>query len=165
MIDNTGITYNIRPLHKNETGCLREFLYEAIFVPQGVEPPVKEIVDIPELKLYIEDFGEKKDDLCLVAECNGKIVGAIWTRIMNDYGHTDEYTPSLAISLYREYRNRGIGTRLIKEMINLLKIRMYRRVSLSVQKANPVVGIYKGQGFCIIKETDEGYVMVKELSD
>lgn len=28
---------------------------------------------------------------------------------MNDYGHIDDQTTSLAISLYPEYRNQGIG--------------------------------------------------------
>ena len=40
----------------------------------------------PELKLYYEDFGAGKADFSLVAENDGKVVGAVWTRIMNDYG-------------------------------------------------------------------------------
>lgn len=31
-------------------------------------------------------------------------IGAVWTRIMDDYGHVDDDTPSFAISLYKEYR-------------------------------------------------------------
>ena len=52
-----------------------------------------------------------------------KIVGAVWGHIMNDYGHIDDETPSLAISLYEEYRNLGLGTALMKEMRRFLKIR------------------------------------------
>ena len=52
----------------------------------------------------MEHFGESKDDWGFVAEVDGKIVGAVWVRIMNDYGHIDNGTPSLAISLYKEYR-------------------------------------------------------------
>ncbi len=40
----------------------------------------------------------------------GKIVGAVWVCIMNDYGYIDDETPSFAMSLYEEYRNMGIGT-------------------------------------------------------
>ena len=40
---------------------------------------------------------------------------------MNDYGHIDDNTPSLAISLYEEYRSKGIGTKLMNEMKKLLK--------------------------------------------
>ena len=42
------------------------------------------------------------DDRRLVAECDGRIVGVVWTRIMHEYGHISDNTPSLAISLYKE---------------------------------------------------------------
>ena len=52
-------------------------------------------------RVYIDDFGTQKGDNCLVADFGGKVVGAVWTRIMDDYGHVDDETPSLAISLQR----------------------------------------------------------------
>lgn len=42
---------------------------------------------------------KKKGDICYVSECDNKIVGAVWVRIMDDYGHVDDETPSFAISL------------------------------------------------------------------
>ena len=83
---------------------------------------------------------------------------------MNDYGHIDDRTPSVAISLHKEYRNRGIGTRLMKEIIELLTEKKYGKVSLSVQKSNYAVGMYLNLGFEIEKETAEEYVMVKVLA-
>lgn len=82
---------------------------------------------------------------------------------MKDYGNIDDVTPSLAISLYKEYRNRGIGTRLMTKILELLGEKGYGRVSLSVQKANYAVVMYLKMGFEIVKETEEEYVMVKEL--
>ena len=41
----------------------------------------------------------------MVAQVADEIVGAVWVRIMNDYGHIDNETPSFAISLLKEYRN------------------------------------------------------------
>lgn len=154
----------IRPLHPEEVGLLRDFLYEAIFIPEGAVAPPKSIIDLPELSVYIENFGKKKDDLCLAAEYEGKVIGAVWTRMMDDYGHVDDYTPSLSISLYEEFRGKGIGTRLMIEIISLLKGKGYDRVSLSVQKANFAVRMYLKLGFCIIKETEEEYVMIKALN-
>lgn len=153
----------IRPLHPEETYLLRDFLYEAIYIPEGMDAPSKEVVDLPELRVYIEDFGKKKDDFCLMAECEGKVVGAVWVRIMNDYGHVDDETPSLSISLYKEYRNKGIGCNLMHVMIERLKEKGYGRVSLSVQKANYAFRMYLKLGFVVIKETDEEFVMVKTL--
>lgn len=50
-----------------------------------------------------------KDDFALVAEVENKIIGTVWVRIMNDYGHIDDKTPSLAISLYKKYRGKELG--------------------------------------------------------
>ncbi|HBM98903.1 MAG TPA: GNAT family N-acetyltransferase [Ruminococcus sp.] len=154
--------YLIREIKKQEYNLLDDFLYEAIFIPEGVEVPSKEITNQPDLQIYIADFG-KQNDNCLVAECNGKIVGAVWTRIINDYGHIDNETPSLAISLFKEYRSLGIGTALMNRMIELLKSKGYKRVSLSVQKENYAYNLYKKVGFEIIKENDEDFIMVKQL--
>ena len=121
------VDYIIRPLYPEEIHLLRDFLYEAIFIPEGVEPLPRDVVDLPELKLYIQDFGKKQDDCCLVVEYDGKVVGAVWTRIMNDYGHVDDETPSLSISLYKEYRNKGMGRQLMKEMMKLLESKGYHR--------------------------------------
>lgn len=153
----------IRPLHQEEIVLLRDFLYEAIFIPEGIEAPPKDVVDLPELNVYIKDFGKLEDDCCLVAECDGKVVGAVWTRIMNDYGHVDNETPSLSISLYQAYRRRGIGRRLMTSMFESLSHKGYRQVSLSVQKANYAVRMYLNLGFRTVKETEEEYIMVKML--
>ena len=107
----------IRKLYPEEADLLRDFLYEAIFIPEGVEPPARDIVERPELRIYYDDFGTGPADHCLVAEAAGRVVGAVWTRIMKDYGHVDDGTPSFAISLIPEYRGQGIGTRLMREMV------------------------------------------------
>ncbi len=155
--------YTIRKIQKQEYSLLDDFLYEAIFIPEGVEPPPKTIITSPELQVYVDRFGESKDDWGLVAEVDGKIVGAVWARIMNDYGHIDDETPSLAISLYKEYRGFGIGTAMMKEILALLKSHGYSRVSLSVQKANYAVKMYLKIGFKIIRENEEEYIMVYYL--
>lgn len=151
--------YTIREIQKQEYPLLDNFLYEAIFIPEGTKPPPKTIITSPELQIYVEHFGELKDDWGLVAEVNGKIIGAVWVRIMNDYGHIDDNTPSLAISLYKEYRGLGIGTAMMKKILALLKSHGYSQVSLSVQKANYAANMYLKIGFKIIRENEEEYIM------
>ena len=154
--------YIIREIKKEEYVLLEHFLYEAIFIPESMEKPPKAIIEQSELQVYIADFG-KEDDWCLVAEVKGKIVGAVWGRIMNDYGHIDDETPSLAISLYGEYRHLGIGTALMKAILHLLKEKGYKQTSLSVQKENYAVNMYQKIGFKVVSETEEEYIMVCEL--
>ena len=64
--------YSIRELRQNESKVLNTFLYEAIFIPEGVPIPPKEIINQPELQVYVKDFGKNKGDLCLVAEANNE---------------------------------------------------------------------------------------------
>lgn len=155
--------YIIREIRKCEYSLLKDFLYEAIYIPDGVTPPPKSIIAAQELQVYIDRFGELKDDRGLAAEADGKVVGAVWSRIMNDYGHVGDRTPSLAISLYREYRGAGIGTAMIKAMLSLLREDGYGQVSLSVQKANYAVRMYEKTGFEIVDENSEEYIMVNRL--
>lgn len=157
------MNYTIRKIREDEYKLLDDFIYEAIFIPEGVEPPPKSIINQPDLQVYIKDFGTEKDDICFVAEADGKIVGAVWVRDMQDYGHIADGIPSFAISLYKEYRNFGIGTKLMTTMISELKSRGYKKTSLAVQKANYAVRMYKKVGFSVVDENEEEYIMVCEL--
>ena len=158
------MNYKIRELDKKEISVLDDFLYEAIFLPDDSIVLPRNIIEKPELQVYIENWG-KPDDLCLVAECENKIVGAVWTRIMNDYGHIDNQTPSLAISLYKNYRNKGIGTEIMEAILRLLKIKGYSQVSLAVQKENYAVKMYKKVGFKIVNQNSEEYIMLCTLQN
>lgn len=155
--------YKIRKIAEEEYSLLANFLYEAVFVPEGMAAPPKSIIDLPELQIYITDFGKKKDDIGLVAEVGTRAVGAVWVRMMKDYGHIDDDTPSFAISLYKEYRGLGIGSALMKEMLCILKERGYKQASLAVQKANYAVKMYKTAGFEVVGENEEEYIMLCRL--
>ncbi len=153
----------IREIRPEEIPLLDDFLYEAIFIPEGFPAPPRSVIENEELQVYVRDFGKKSDDRCLVAEVDGKIVGAVWTRIMDDYGHIDDRTPSLAISLYSGYRNRGIGTQLMRRMKERLKADGYKSVSLSVQKANYALQMYRKVGFVPISDNGDELLMVCSL--
>ena len=157
------VSYRIRKLRQEEIKILGDFLYEAIFIPEGTKAPPKEIVKEPELQVYVADFGKKKDDSCYVAETSGKIAGVVWCRIMDDYGHVDNDTPSLAISVLEEFRHCGIGTALMQHMLTALKQQGYPQVSLSVQKANYAARMYKKLGFETVEDKEEEYIMVRRL--
>ena len=155
--------YTIRDMRSAESPLLEDFLYEAIFLPEGTAPPPRSILNEEALRVYIREFGSRPGDVCLMAEAGGQAVGAVWARIMDDYGHVDDETPSLAISLYPAYRGRGIGTNLLEHMLTRLRQGGYKQVSLSVQKANPAANLYRRMGFEIFRGTEEEWIMVRRL--
>ncbi|MCL1953075.1 MAG: GNAT family N-acetyltransferase [Oscillospiraceae bacterium] len=157
----------IRPIEPEEYPLLENFLYQAIFLPPGEKAPPRRVIFRPELYAYIQEFGGA-DDCGVVAEAGGEIVGAAWTRIIPAYGHIDDATPELAISVLPGCRGQGIGTRLMRRLFELLRERGYRRTSLSVQKGNPALRLYQRLGYEITDEKEdhaghEDYIMVKSL--
>ena len=114
--------------------------------------------------MYIDHFGVKQGDCGVVAENDdGCVVGMAWTRIIPGYGHIDNQTPELAISVLPEHRGQGIGTEMLSYLFELLIERGYKQTSLSVQKANPAARLYQRIGYKIIRENEEDYVMLKDL--
>lgn len=81
---------------------------------------------------------------------------------MNDYGHVDNDTPSLAMSIHKKYRGSGIGTSLLKRLLSVERSAGYSKISLSVQKEY-AVKMYKKVGFTVVDENCEEYIMVINL--
>ena len=153
---------NVREIVKAEYPLLEDFLYHAIFLAPWTDPPSKDIILDPEVFIYIKNFGEK-DDCGVVAEKDSEIIGAAWTRIIPAYGHYDNDTPELAISVLPEYRRHSVGTMLMMELFELLCKKGYKQTSLAVQQKNPAVRFYKGLGYEVIRENDEEFIMMKKL--
>lgn len=153
----------IRQIKKNEIMLLTDFIYEAIFQRDSKNLAPRTIIQEPGVWAYIDGFGTKKDDHCLVAEVDGKIVGAVWIRCIDGYGKVDSKTPEFAISLYPQYRGKGIGTALMRAMLDYLKKSGYTKTSLAVQKDNYAVKMYKNVGFETIGENQEEFIMVCKL--
>jgi ribosomal protein S18 acetylase RimI-like enzyme len=159
--------HTIREITPADYPQLDDFLYHAIYIPEGENYPDREIIFQPEIYIYVKDYGGK-DDNGVVAEINGQLVGAAWARIIPAYGNIDDKTPELAISISPDYRGKGIGTDLMNSLFELLRKRGYVRTSLSVQQNNPAVRFYQRLGYEVTDEkTDhaghEDYIMVKYL--
>lgn len=159
----------IRQIQPAEYSVLEDFLYYAIFLPPGVEPLPREIIFEPEIFIYIKDFSSKDNDCGVVAELDGQIVGAAWTRIIPAFGHLDDQTPELAISVLPGWRGKSIGSRMMQYLFDLLRQQGYRQTSLSVQKDNPAVRFYERLGYKLAGErTDhtehKDYLMIKDLT-
>lgn len=157
------MAYLIREMHLSEYPLLREFLYQAIYQRDQEKPIPRSIIDDPNVAVYIQDFGKYKTDLCLCAQLDDKVVGAVWVRNIEGFGSIDDQTPEFAISLLPEYRGQGIGTELMKAMIRRLNREGYSKTSLAVQKDNYALNMYLKVGFEIFAENEEEYIMVCRL--
>ncbi|MDR2954286.1 MAG: GNAT family N-acetyltransferase [Prevotella sp.] len=158
----------IREIKEKDFPILEDLLYEAIFQPENKPLLPRKIIEEPEINVYINNFGSYTNDHCFVAEHDNKIIGAVWVRILageiKGFGNMDDNTPEFAISLYKEYRNKGIGSLLMNKMIEHLRKQGYKQTSLSVNKENYAVRMYTKLGFKIIHENEHDYLMVLYLN-
>ncbi len=159
--------YDIRALKSSESDFLADMLYEAIFIPEGHALLPKEIIKNPSLSKYIENWGKDKFDIALVVEVENKLVGAIWGRLFANenkgYGYVDNETPELSMAIKDKYRNQGLGTKLINTIIIEYDKVGVKFVSLSVNKANKALNLYKRIGFETVEETETSLTMRKRI--
>ena len=158
----------VRRLETGDYPFLQEFLYQAIFIPPGEPAPDRSLLSDPEISVYIDGFGHQLGDLGVIAESDGRPVGAAWARRIPGYGHIDADTPELAISVLPEFRGLGVGTKLMEALFTELTAAGEHRISLSVQTNNPATRFYERLGFKIVTEQldhagHEDFLMVKRL--
>ena len=155
---------DIREMQPTEYSHLRDFLYEAIFIPAGAAPPEPAICDVPELAVYTQNFGAETGDFAVGAFLGEWQIGAAWARLMQDYGHIGDGIPSIAISLYPGVRGQGIGSAMMKKLLDRLRAAGYQAASLAVQKENRAVQFYRRLGFETVGETETEWLMVYRLA-
>ena len=124
----------------------------------------------PYLEQYHRNYGNYNGDIGVYAFVDNKVAGGAWVRmLLNGFGHVDTNTPELTVAVLPEYRNQGIGTmvleQLMKEVANI-----YPQMSLSVREDNPVINLYERLGFEKVDGSEQtnavgsiSFKMVKKL--
>jgi len=108
----------------------------------------------PYLEQYERNFGSCSGDIGVYMIVDKKVAGGAWVRILaNGFGHIDHDTPELAFAVKPEFRNKGIGTSIMKQLfIEVSKV--FSQMSLSVREGNPVISLYERLGFVKIEGSD-----------
>ena len=157
----------IREIKQNEIYFLKEMLYLALYVPEGKSPFPKSIIENPDISKYIDHWGTLPNDIALVAVFNEKLIGAVWGRTFNSlkpgYGFIDENTPEISMAVKKEFRNQGIGAKLIDEITGIYSSRGIKSISLSVDKRNRAKSLYARKGFIAVTDKDTAVTMKKIL--
>jgi ribosomal protein S18 acetylase RimI-like enzyme len=142
----------IHSLTTEDEPFLWEMLCQAIYVPAGLPALSREVIDRPELAVYVQNWGREGDCGFLAsAPATGQPVGAVWLRLIVGYGYVDDHTPELAMAVLPEYRGQGIGTQLLTHLFG--SECGSSSVSLSVSEGNPAVNLYGRFGFAVIRKT------------
>ena len=142
-------------------------LYAALmWNPEAVHYPAEFVLAHPEVVRYHDGWG-RDGDLALIGEDEGAPVGAVWYRLFTDddhgEGYVDDATPELAIAVLDGRRGEGIGASLLGAAVQRARDDGLRRLSLSVDPANPAKRLYGRLGWAEYEPGDGLGRMVLEL--
>ena len=161
------MTPAVRRLTGNDLAAVQRVLYLAVAwnEPEGL-PEQDVAMQHPAMQLYHEGWGRPGDDGC-VAEVDGEFVGGAYYRLFTEDHHGDGFlapdVPELAVAVEVGFRGLGLGRRLMQELASIATRNGIERLSLSVHKPNPALGLYSALGFRIAEDHGESVLMVQEL--
>ena len=169
----------IRPLTEDDLPFLRRMLDAAAFwrpIPRALLPRLGQRVLRPVLRrlvrsylaLYHRDWG-RDGDAGVVAEIDGRPVGAAWYRLFTEDSHGDGYideqTPELAIAVEAGHRGQGIGRALLLRIEEQARADGLRRIGLSVDADNPAKNLYLSVGYRDLAPDDPEGRMVLDVGE
>lgn len=146
---------------------LWEMLYQAIYTPDGQQPPTREILKDPKIEKYLKDWGRIHDHALIAVNTKNDPMGAIWIRLLDHdhagYGFVDDHTPELGMAILSEHRGHGIGKKLMSSMFELARSRGYVALSLSVNPRNTsALRLYEKSGFELVYQDKGGALTMKK---
>jgi ribosomal protein S18 acetylase RimI-like enzyme len=159
----------IRTFEQRDIPFLWEMLYHSIYVPEGEQPPSRDILKNASIEKYLKDWGRADDHALIATDGTGHPIGAVWIRRFDrdsaGYGFVDEETPELGMAILPEYRGNGIGRKLLSEISDLARSFGYTALSLSVDPRNiAALRLYETSGFVMVLVDDGGsWTMKKDL--
>ncbi len=101
-------------------------------------------------KKFISEMSDSENGILLVVRDGDEIVAdASLSRMARRMSHRGE----LGIAVRREYQNRGLGSRLMAEMLDFARAHDFDSIELEVRSDNkPAIGLYEKFGFRKIGE-------------
>lgn len=164
------MNFSIEPYceEKHSPSFLEEMLYEAIWVGEQNSKLPRKVVKEASLSRYVSHWG-RDGDFALVAmdQTHQKPIGAIWLRLFEKenagFGFVAEDVPEISMAVSQHYRGQGIGTALLRELIDWAS-KHYSQVSLSVDPKNPALELYQKFGFTVSGATGSSKTMTLDLS-
>jgi ribosomal protein S18 acetylase RimI-like enzyme len=158
--------YKIRSLTPADQSLLWEMLYLSLFVPEGSAPFERSTLEQLNISKYVRDWGRATDSGFVAVDENNQPLGAIWLRLLageqKGYGYVDDFTPELGMAVFPEHRGRGIGTSLLKRLVETAGA-SYEQISLSVARENPALRLYERFGFEVVAEDGNSLTMQKRI--
>jgi GNAT superfamily N-acetyltransferase len=157
----------IRAALRSDGVFLADMAVEAANWRAGVARPRHEIISSPEYSRYIAGWLRPGDAGFIAESPGGEPVGAAWYRMLPrdepGFGWVGTGVPELIIGVRPVWRAHGIGRALLRRLADHARGEGYARISLSVERDNYAVSLYRSEGFAVVRRGIGRDAMVKRL--
>jgi len=157
----------IRPAVRADGAFLADMVVEAANWRPGAARPRHEVLSSADHGRYIAGWMRPGDEGFLALDEQDEPIGAAWYRLLPrtepGLGYVATGVPELVIGVRPIWRAQGVGRALLRRLAEQAAGRGYARLSLSVERENFAVALYRSEGFAVVRSTPVRDTMVKRL--
>jgi ribosomal protein S18 acetylase RimI-like enzyme len=154
----------VRPASASDLPFLEDMLFEAAYWRAEPSRPARtEGLARPDLAKLLRGWGRRGDSGVVAESQAGGALGAAWYRFWcaddHSYGFVSAEVPELAIGVRLDARRRGVGTALLRALLEEATLQGVSQLSLSVEIDNPALALYERVGFRKLERVGGAWTM------
>ena len=159
--------FRLRPATQADGAFLGDMVVEAVnWRPDGVRPK-HQVVTGSDHSRYVSGWMRPSDAGFVAEDGNGDPIGAAWYRMLPrsdpGFGYVGTGVPELIIGVRPIWRAQGVGRTLLQRLCDQARAQGFGRISLSVERGNFAVTLYRTEGFAVTQSGFGRDTMVKRL--
>jgi GNAT superfamily N-acetyltransferase len=161
-------SFSVRPAGQADGAFLGDMVVEAANWRPGAARPKHQILTAPEHSRYVSGWKRPSDAGFVALDPSGEPIGAAWYRLLPrsdpGLGYVGTGVPELIIGVRPIWRAHGVGRTLLQALAQQARAHGYARLSLSVERGNFAVALYRSEGFAVTQSGMGRDTMVKRLN-
>ncbi|MCR2764840.1 GNAT family N-acetyltransferase [Microbacterium sp. zg.B48] len=160
-------SFSVRPAVQADGGFLGDMVVEAANWRPGAALPKHQVITAPEHSRYLSGWQRPTDVGFVALDATAAPIGAAWYRLLPrsepGFGYVGTGVPELIIGVRPIWRAHGVGRALLQSLTERARADGYARLSLSVERGNFAVTLYRSEGFAVTQSGIGRDTMVKIL--
>lgn len=159
--------FRLRPATQADGSFLGDMVVEAAHWRPGGGPPKHQVVTGSDHSRYVAGWMRPGDAGFVAESDSGEPIGAAWYRMLPrtepGFGYVGTGVPELIIGVRPIWRAHGVGRALLQRLCDHARAQGYGRISLSVERGNFALTLYRSEGFAVTEAGHGRDTMVKRL--
>jgi GNAT superfamily N-acetyltransferase len=161
------VQFTVRPAAQPDGAFLGHMVVEAANWRSDASRPRHDVLTSDDHSRYVAGWMRPGDAGFVALDPQGSPIGAAWYRMLPrsepGFGYVATGVPELIIGVRPIWRAHGVGRALLRQLCAQAASQGYGRLSLSVERGNHAVSLYRSEGFVVTQPGNGRDTMTKRL--